>query len=68
MTKEFEGYISELPKGCITETDIYTDKGVLLCPKMTVMDENTLEKLSNYKGPVQYQTILESNSQLLCGR
>ncbi len=53
MTKEFEGYISELPKGCITETDIYTDKGVLLCPKMTVMDENTLEKLSNYKGPVQ---------------
>ncbi len=53
MTKEIDGYVSDLPKGCITETDIYTDKGVLLCPKMTVIDNNMLNKLSNYKGRIK---------------
>ncbi|SDB34994.1 HD-GYP domain, c-di-GMP phosphodiesterase class II (or its inactivated variant) [Pseudobutyrivibrio sp. YE44] len=52
MTKEIDGFISDLPKGCITETDIYTDRGVLLCPKMTIMDSKMLEALSQYKGRI----------------
>ncbi|PHU34680.1 HD-GYP domain-containing protein [Pseudobutyrivibrio ruminis] len=52
MIKEIEGYVSDLPKGCITETDIYTDKGALLCPRMTIIDEAMLENLSNYKGRI----------------
>ncbi len=52
MTKEIDGYISDLPQGCITETDIYTDRGVLLCPRMTIMDSKMLEALSQYKGRI----------------
>lgn len=52
MTKEINGYVSDLPLGCITETDIYTDKGALLCQKMTVIDESMMEKFSNYHGRI----------------
>ena len=52
MTKEIDGYVTDLPRGCITETDIYTDKGVLLCPMMTIIDAKMLESLSQYKGKI----------------
>lgn len=52
MTKEIDGFVTDLPDGCITETDIYTDLGVLLCPRMTIIDTSTREKLSNYKGRI----------------
>ncbi len=52
MTKEFDGFISDLPDGCITETDIYTDLGVLLCPRMTIIDKQTKAQLENYKGRI----------------
>lgn len=52
MTREIIGFVTDLPKGCVTETDIYTDRGALLCPKMTVIDSKTLAALSSYKGRI----------------
>ena len=52
MTKEINGYIADLPEGCITETDIFTEAGVLLCPKMTLIDEKLLHSLRAYKGKI----------------
>ncbi len=52
MTKEINGYVSDLPEGCITETDIFTETGVLLCPKMTLIDERLLHSLRAYKGKI----------------
>ncbi|MBQ7147323.1 MAG: HD-GYP domain-containing protein [Pseudobutyrivibrio sp.] len=52
MTKEIDGFVSDLPVGCITETDIYTDRNVLLCPRMTIIDKKILESLSQYKGKI----------------
>lgn len=52
MTREINGYVSDLPLGCITETDIYTDKGALLCQKMTVVDNHLLDKISHYHGKI----------------
>ena len=52
MRKEINGYVKDLPKGCITETDIFTDLGVLLCPKMTVIDSQMIERLSKYQGKI----------------
>ncbi|SCZ81623.1 HD-GYP domain-containing protein [Pseudobutyrivibrio xylanivorans] len=52
MTKEIYGYIYDLPMGCITESDIYTSTGALLCPKMTIMDKGMIESLSHYRGKI----------------
>ena len=52
MKKDIYGYVSDLPAGCITETDIYTDTGALLCPKMTIIDEKLLRSLSEYQGKI----------------
>ena len=52
MTKEIDGYVWDLPLGCVTETDIFTDKDVLLCPRMTIIDSAQMELLSNYKGKI----------------
>ena len=52
MKKEIDGYISDLPDGCITETDIYTSNGVLLCPKLTIINKKVMETLKSYKGRI----------------
>ena len=52
MTKEIDGYVWDLPLGCVTETDIYTDLNVLLCPRMTIIDAAQIELLSKYKGKI----------------
>jgi len=53
MKKHINGYVTDLPAGCVTETDIYTDKGALLCPRMTVLNEKVLSSLSKYHGPIK---------------
>ena len=52
MVRDIYGHVSDLPAGCITETDIYTDTGALLCPMMTVIDDKRLQSLSSYKGMI----------------
>jgi len=61
MIKDVYGYVSDLPAGCITETDVYTDSGALLCPKMTVIDQKILKSLSDYHGKI-HATIYYSDA------
>ena len=67
-TEEISGFISDLPLNCVLETDIYTDKGVLLCPRMTVVNERVLQSLNHYKGficaTITYQTEGEDEPEL----
>ncbi|SHI75526.1 HD-GYP domain-containing protein [Pseudobutyrivibrio xylanivorans] len=62
MTKEIDGFISDLPTGCITESDIFTDTGALLCPKMTIMDQKMIDSLSHYKGRIHAIVSCEGTS------
>ena len=64
MTREIDGYVTDLPLGCITESDIYTDRGVLLCPKMTIIDEKMMETLSNYKGKIHVLVSYEGDDEV----
>lgn len=63
MTREIDGFISDLPIGCITESDIYTDKGALLCPKMTIMDQKMLDSLSHYQGRIHATVSYEGSEE-----
>lgn len=61
--KEIYGYVNELPKGAILNTDIYNSSGALLCPKMTVINDDVLQSLSAYKGKIQATlTYIEENT------
>lgn len=69
MTKEIDGYVSDLPLGSITESDVYTDRGVLLCPKMTILDQKMLDSLAHYQGrihvTVSYEGVEESSEEII---
>ncbi len=58
MKKVIDGYVCDIPEGCITNTDIFSDKGVLLCPKMTIINEHTLASLAHYHGRVYVSVTL----------
>ena len=60
MKKEIYGYVNDLPKGCMLETDLYTDTGAFLCPMMTVIDEKIMQSLLAYKGMI-HATISYGN-------
>lgn len=62
MKKEIHGHVNELPNGCVLESDLYTESGALLCPKMTVVDEKIMQSLSAYKGLIHATISYESNT------
>lgn len=74
MKKTIHGYIKDLPEGCVAETDIFGDNGVLLCPKMSVMNARLLKSLSHYHGrivatvtvadPVKEEPIFEEDNSV----
>ena len=63
MKKDIYGYVYDLPEGCITESDIYTDTGALLCPKMTVIDEKIIQSLSIYQGKIKATIIIDDDKE-----
>lgn len=62
MRKRITGKTSNLPIGCILEKDLFTDTGVLLYPRMTIIDSEKLKAIENYTGFIStVVTIPEEN-------
>lgn len=57
-------YTSEIPLNCRVDSDIYTNNGVLLCQRGTLVSSVVRDKLSRYRNKVEFYILTDENSEI----